>query len=211
MTQSYTSHAQPTAEHDEAALERKVEQLRGDIVRQSYAERQLRARSAQRAADSRAEAAAARAEAVAARADAADARCEAAAARADAANARAEASHLERKLRHAFAISSSLPSNSLSSWIRHRLVEWRNARIVRNSQLFDPVWYIQRYSTVATQEFDPAYDFLRTGVWMDRDPGPGFDASWYLSQYPDVVGINPLLHYILFGASEGREIRAVEK
>jgi hypothetical protein len=33
-----------------------------------------------------------------------------------------------------------------------------------------------------------------------------FDASWYLSQYPDVKesGVDPALHYTLYGATERR-------
>jgi O-antigen biosynthesis protein len=34
-----------------------------------------------------------------------------------------------------------------------------------------------------------------------------FDGDWYLTQYPDVAraGLNPLLHFISFGAAEGRD------
>ena len=34
-----------------------------------------------------------------------------------------------------------------------------------------------------------------------------FDAAWYLTQYPDVAaaGMNPVTHYITFGANEGRD------
>lgn len=37
-------------------------------------------------------------------------------------------------------------------------------------------------------------------------PGLDFDAAWYLSTYPDVgeAGLDPLTHYIAFGAAEGR-------
>lgn len=35
-----------------------------------------------------------------------------------------------------------------------------------------------------------------------------FDASWYLEKYPDVAaaGVDPLAHYMEFGAAEGREV-----
>lgn len=35
-----------------------------------------------------------------------------------------------------------------------------------------------------------------------------FDASWYLEKYPDVAaaGVDPLAHYMEFGAPEGREV-----
>ncbi|WP_210317251.1 class I SAM-dependent methyltransferase [Oryzicola mucosus] len=38
-----------------------------------------------------------------------------------------------------------------------------------------------------------------------------FDAEWYLSHYEDVAraGIDPLLHYVVFGAKEGREPNSI--
>jgi hypothetical protein len=47
---------------------------------------------------------------------------------------------------------------------------------------------------------------VRTGAGKGRNPGPSFDGSWYLRQYPDVAasGENPLVHFIRFGAAEGR-------
>ena len=40
-------------------------------------------------------------------------------------------------------------------------------------------------------------------------PGPIFDAKWYLNYYADVrdSGLNPLLHYLMFGEKEGRRVR----
>ncbi len=37
----------------------------------------------------------------------------------------------------------------------------------------------------------------------------GFDAEWYLSEYPDVAkaGIDPLVHYLDYGRREGRQPR----
>ena len=39
----------------------------------------------------------------------------------------------------------------------------------------------------------------------------GFDAAWYLAQYPDVrlSGIHPLVHYVAHGAAEGRDPNCV--
>ncbi len=40
---------------------------------------------------------------------------------------------------------------------------------------------------------------------MGRNPGKGFDTKYYLEKYPEVaeMGINPLLHYALFGEALG--------
>jgi hypothetical protein len=53
---------------------------------------------------------------------------------------------------------------------------------------------------------DPVDHFLRFGAAELRNPGPGFDTAGYLKRYPDVAeaGLNPLLHYITHGKSEGR-------
>ena len=39
-----------------------------------------------------------------------------------------------------------------------------------------------------------------------RDPSVGFDTTSYLAAYPDVAaaGVNPLVHYLRFGDTEGR-------
>jgi hypothetical protein len=87
--------------------------------------------------------------------------------------------------------------------------ERRQAKLIRNSPLFDTAWYVQRYPEVVASGLDPAYDFLWNAVPLGRNPSPRFDSSWYLLRHSDVAQkrINPLLHYILFGAAEGREIR----
>ena len=41
----------------------------------------------------------------------------------------------------------------------------------------------------------------------EYDLSPLFDSGWYLSKYPEVAasGVNPLAHYIAYGAAEGRD------
>jgi hypothetical protein len=119
---------------------------------------------------------------------------------------------LEFSLRQVAAALISLQSGGLLGRLRKRIRDRRHARLIRSSQLFDAGWYTQRYPEVVTSGSDPACDFLWNAVLLDRDPGPRFDSSWYLRQNCDVTrtGINPLLHYILFGAAEGRQIRSVE-
>jgi hypothetical protein len=82
-------------------------------------------------------------------------------------------------------------------------------RLLRESPLFDPAWYLATYSDVAAAGADPAVHFLETGWLEGRDPGPQFATSAYLKANADVArqGLNPLLHYIEFGQFEGREIR----
>jgi glycosyltransferase involved in cell wall biosynthesis len=48
--------------------------------------------------------------------------------------------------------------------------------------------------------------YFEHGAREGRDPSPDFDTSYYLERYPDVdeCGVNPLLHFRLHGAAEGR-------
>jgi len=49
---------------------------------------------------------------------------------------------------------------------------------------------------------------LLYGGFEGRNPSEKFNSSYYLEQNPDVKssGMNPLLHYIIFGKAEGRSI-----
>jgi lipopolysaccharide biosynthesis protein/glycosyltransferase involved in cell wall biosynthesis len=95
--------------------------------------------------------------------------------------------------------------------------------LIVRSGLLDPDWYLSRYSDVRASGMDPALHYLKYGALEGRDPGPQcvrqredlnlivrsglFDPDWYLSRYPDVraLGIDPALHYLKHGASEGRD------
>ncbi|MBL3570674.1 hypothetical protein BV509_02520 [Rhodovulum sulfidophilum] len=48
------------------------------------------------------------------------------------------------------------------------------------------------------------------GLHIKRVIAPAFDAGWYLSHYTDVAqaGVDPLTHYIRYGAQEGRNPRS---
>lgn len=73
--------------------------------------------------------------------------------------------------------------------------------------LFDPEFYRQENPDLpsGTDDFLIRH-FLIYGWKEDRDPSAEFSVSDYIEQYPDIRGngINPLLHYALFGANEGR-------
>lgn len=82
------------------------------------------------------------------------------------------------------------------------------ADIIAKSGLFDHRWYLDRHPDV--RGTDAIAQYLATGAAEGRDPGPGFSTSWYLSAYPDVAaeGLNPLVHYALYGRAEGRTVLA---
>ena len=79
-------------------------------------------------------------------------------------------------------------------------------RILTDSGLFDPAWYLSTYQDVAAAGLDPLDHFLSSGASEGRRPTPLFDTVYYLSRYPDVgaSGLNPLVHYVLYGGREGR-------
>ena len=85
--------------------------------------------------------------------------------------------------------------------------EARAVAMMRESPLFDGASYAKQVGL--SPETDAArhyYDNQRSGV---VDPSSGFWAAAYLNCYPDVAetGCNPLAHFLLFGASEGRDPR----
>ena len=84
-------------------------------------------------------------------------------------------------------------------------------RLIRDSGLFDPVWYANRYPESGAPERALGH-FLKTGAAKFYDPGPDFSMRTYLAENPDVAraGINPLIHYIRFGRKEGRVARDQE-
>jgi glycosyltransferase involved in cell wall biosynthesis len=52
---------------------------------------------------------------------------------------------------------------------------------------------------------DPLRDYLQHGWREGRDPTPWFSTADYLRRFPDVeaIGVNPFLHYLLWGRSQG--------
>jgi hypothetical protein len=78
--------------------------------------------------------------------------------------------------------------------------------LLKSTQLFDSVWYLQHYPDVAAAKMDPIRHYLRFGAVEGRNPGPDFNSEGYLRRYPDVAetGVNPLVHYLKYGKHEGR-------
>lgn len=114
------------------------------------------------------------------------------------------------------------PSISREYAIWHYLQHgWREGR--SPSAKFDSKWYLGTYEDVAARDIDPLVHFLRHGLRegrqyravrqstvVDSDEyiaicnSSLFDHGWYLAQNPDVEGSDPVEHYLLHGAREGR-------
>ena len=91
----------------------------------------------------------------------------------------------------------------------------RQARIrrIRQSPLFDAVFYAERNPDVVAAGVDLAKHYYLSGWKEYRNPSVEFSTRRYLQANPDVVAadINPLLHYIDRGKAEGRQIHYVEE
>lgn len=72
--------------------------------------------------------------------------------------------------------------------------------------LFSTAWYLQQVET-DLEGLTPLEHFLAFGWRKNLDPCALFSANGYLDRNPDVAagGVNPFVHYLKFGSSEGRE------
>lgn len=96
---------------------------------------------------------------------------------------------------------------------RARQLDYR--QLVSQSELFDGEWYLATYPDLQHVERyrqAPQDHYLLFGGFEGRDPGPQFDSSFYLEQYPDVASskMNPLAHYLLYGRDEQRQIQPAQ-
>lgn len=75
-------------------------------------------------------------------------------------------------------------------------------------KLFDPEWYMFRYSLSFNSNEAAFEDYIRKSTFADVSPSPDFSNSQYLLHNHDVYisGIPPLKHYLKKGKEEGRAI-----
>ena len=76
---------------------------------------------------------------------------------------------------------------------------------LRPSAIFDPTWYKQVFG-LGSGELALAH-YLKNWRSGQVTPVPGFDAQFYLENYPDVrrSGVDPFLHYVTTGFREGKD------
>jgi SAM-dependent methyltransferase len=86
------------------------------------------------------------------------------------------------------------------------LRDWRAARVISRSNLFDRRWYFENNPDVAAWGINPIHHYVEHGAEEGRNPNRFFDTRTYLSCNPDVhaAGVNPFAHYVLYGAAEDR-------
>jgi hypothetical protein len=87
---------------------------------------------------------------------------------------------------------------------RHRARTPNEADAIRQSGLFDAVWYAERNPAAAAYP-DPVAHYLAAGAAQDRAPHPLFSTGWYRDSNPGLAasGLTPLGHFILRGEAAG--------
>ncbi len=77
-------------------------------------------------------------------------------------------------------------------------------RIIKESKLFDPKWYLRTYPDVAKVNTDPILHYVLWGADENRNPSPDFSTSIYLKNVkPDVIrNRNAFAHFLLHGTVE---------
>src|SRR5690606_27714861 len=77
------------------------------------------------------------------------------------------------------------------------LERWaREVALLRDSALFDPDFYLDRYPDVRAAGVDPLQHFVEHGAREGRWPNPWFDPAWYRANHQrGDDAANPLLHY----------------
>lgn len=77
--------------------------------------------------------------------------------------------------------------------------------ILRGRQGVDGDWYRKTYPDIGP-DVDPVEHYACVGVREGRSPNAWFSSAWYLQNYPDIAEakLDPLVHYLRRGRSEGR-------
>ena len=73
--------------------------------------------------------------------------------------------------------------------------------VLKNSKYFDKEWYSKEYNI----NINNAYKhYLKVGYKLGYDPSVNFSSKDYLLNNKDILNINPLFHYEMYGQFEGR-------
>ena len=78
--------------------------------------------------------------------------------------------------------------------------------VIADSPYFDEDWYKRTYDIL---DMDCADHYWKIGFAKGYNPGPDFSTDEYYECNYDVkkVGLNPLVHYEIFGRDEGRKLK----
>lgn len=83
---------------------------------------------------------------------------------------------------------------------QHDIHAEHNIRLLRESELFDPDYYLERYPDVADSDLTPEKHYYFYGWREGRDPSAHFDNDYYLRE--NHIRQNPLVHYLTGGKND---------
>lgn len=106
-------------------------------------------------------------------------------------------------------IFDSLPTNNAEL---DYYIYIEDEQCIRESGYFDYDYYHKANPDAAERCVDPIRHYCSLGWMNNRNPNPNFNTSYYLEKYNDVKssGINPFVHWIMYGKNEGRLINVIE-
>lgn len=82
-----------------------------------------------------------------------------------------------------------------------------NLKIIKDSQLFDEKFYLNKYPQIAKSNMDPISHYVKYGHKEGRDPRSDFSTNEYKNKFLTDDTWNPFTHYILIGRYEEFESR----
>ena len=85
--------------------------------------------------------------------------------------------------------------------------------LVKNSNAFDPHFYLKKYPDILNAGVDPLTHYLKFGANENRDPSERFNTRFYKAQMTqaEILEINPLVHYLRVGRAKGYSINALSQ
>ncbi|SMH61874.1 Ig-like domain-containing protein [Azospirillum agricola] len=113
-------------------------------------------------------------------------------------------------------VAAAVKRGELASGLQHYLTYGAKEGRDPNA-LFDEEWYRQNNADVAAAlqagTFESGYEHYEAFGWKEgRRPSSWMDTTTYLAENQDVAmaGVNPLSHFLDYGAREGRVIKAAD-
>lgn len=113
-------------------------------------------------------------------------------------------------------VARAVAAGQFTSGLQHYLLRGEKEGRDPNA-LFDTTWYLEHNADVVAAlqagTIDSAYEHYERFGWKEgRTPSAWIDTNAYLAANPDVVAakVDPMTHYLNFGAREGRTIIAAD-
>ena len=85
--------------------------------------------------------------------------------------------------------------------------------LIEKSELFDEEYYLNNYPDVEKYSEKLIEHYYYIGFKKGYNPSKNFYTDWYLLNYPEVRnnGINPLIHYLLYGKYENKITKPIDE